>query len=119
MKRQERQERDRQKRCREGLTAMSAISSALTAGVVEATPQFVPHMTRLGGGTCFTCSASSDPITTRNEMPFSVKHDTIPKRCSAMPASSGPRTRAMLNWMEFNAIAFGRSSVLTRDGMSD
>jgi hypothetical protein len=70
-------------------------------------------------GVCFTCSDSSEPMTTRNEMPFSVKHDTIPNRCSATPARSGPMTRAMLNWIELSAIAFGRWSVLTSEGMSD
>ena len=52
-------------------------------------------------------------------MPFSVKQDTMPKRCSAAPASSGPITRAMLNWIELSATALGRCSVLTSDGISD
>ena len=64
-------------------------------------------------------SLGSEAMTTRNEMPFSEKHDTIPNRWSATPARSGPMTRARLNWIELSAIAFGRWSVLTSEGMSD
>ena len=43
----------------------------------------------------------------------------MPRRCSAVPASTGPMTRAMLNWIELSATAFGRCSCPMSDGMSD
>ena len=58
-------------------------------------------------------------ITARNDRPFNPKHAAMPKAPSATPASSGPITRARLNWIELNAIAFGTSSLLTSDGISD
>ncbi len=58
---------------------------------------------------CFTLSASSATITTRNDRPFRPKQRAVPNAVSVMPASSGPNTRARLNWIELSAIAFGRS----------
>ena len=58
-------------------------------------------------------------MTTRNETPFSAKHSAVPKAASVAPASSGPNTRARLNWIEFSAIAFGRSFFSTSVGTSD
>ena len=37
---------------------------------------------------------------------------------SVRAKSSGPMTRATLNWMEFSATAFGRSFLSTSDGTS-
>ena len=53
------------------------------------------------------CSDISATMTTTNERPFSPKQAAVPKN-SAAPASSGPNTRARLNWIELSAIAFGR-----------
>ena len=58
-------------------------------------------------------------MTARNDSPFSPKHATIPKAVRAAPASSGPTTRARLNWMELSAIAFGKCIRFTSEGMSD
>jgi hypothetical protein len=66
-----------------------------------------------------TRSISSAMITATNEKPLAVKQKTLPSVASAMPASSGPMTRARLNWMELSAIAFGRSFFSTSDGTSD
>ena len=74
----------------------------------------------VSGATCVTCSETIATMTARNDSPFSVKQKTVPSVASATPASSGPMTRARLNWIEFSAMAFGRSSfVRTSDGMSD
>ena len=59
----------------------------------------------------------SEMITAIKETPLSPKHHDAPNRVSATPPTVGPRTRATLNWMEFSAIAFGRSSVFTRVGI--
>ena len=74
---------------------------------------------RSAGGMCLMVSDSSATMTTRNERPFSPKHSAVPKAASAAPASSGPNTRARLNWIELSAIAFGRSFFSTSDGISD
>ena len=66
-----------------------------------------------------TVSASSDAMTARNDRPFTVKQKTLPYDASAAAASSGPITRARLNWTELRAIAFGRSFRSTSDGTSD
>ncbi len=55
-------------------------------------------------------------ITATNERPLSPKHQAAPSPVSARPPSIGPITRARLNWMEFSAMALGRSSFSTSDG---
>ena len=61
---------------------------------------------------------SSATITTRNDSPLRPKHAALPNAASVAPASSGPNTRARLNWMELSAIAFGRSFFWTSEGIS-
>ena len=67
---------------------------------------------------CLIVSDISAAMTTMNERPFTAKHAAVPHAASVAPASSGPKTRARLNWIEFSAIAFGRSVFCTSDGMS-
>ena len=50
--------------------------------------------------------ASRAKMTARNESPLMEKHQAGPSETSAQPPSIGPMTRAMLNWMEFMAMAF-------------
>ena len=71
------------------------------------------------GGVCVTCSARMAAITKRNDTPFRPKHATMPNAVSAAPATSGPITRARLNWIELSAIALGRCSFGISDGISD
>ena len=70
------------------------------------------------GFTCLIVIESSATITTRNDRPFRPKHTAPPHAASVAPASSGPNTRARLNWIELSAIAFGRSFFSTSDGIS-
>src|SRR5574341_975452 len=56
--------------------------------------------------------------TATNESPFNPKHQEAPSFVNARPPSTGPITRARLNWIELSAIALGRSSGLTREGIS-
>ena len=49
-------------------------------------------------------------------MPLTVKHQAAPIRARNTPANAGPRTLALLNIMEFSAIALGRSSFPTISG---
>jgi len=49
---------------------------------------------------------------------FNPKHQVSPNRASACPPSAGPTITAMLNWIEFSAIAFGISSRSTRVGIN-
>ena len=58
---------------------------------------------------CLMLIDSSAKMTTRNDSPFRPKQAALPQAASVAPASSGPNTRARLNWIEFSAIAFGRS----------
>ena len=74
---------------------------------------------RSAGGRCFTVSDISATITTRNDRPFSPKQAAAPKAAIVVLESSGPNTRARLNWIELSAIAFGRSFLWTSDGISD
>ena len=60
----------------------------------------------------------SEMIGAKNETAFSPKHHFSPNFASACPASAGPIVTAMLNWIEFNAIAFGMSSRSTSVGIS-
>src|ERR1035437_2087963 len=57
-------------------------------------------------------------ITATNEIPFNPKHQSAPSFASATPPSTGPMIRARLNWIEFSAMALGRSSFGTSDGIS-
>ena len=57
-------------------------------------------------------------MTAKKERPFSPKHAAAPRVANAAPASTGPITRARLNWIEFSATAFGRSSLSTSVGTS-
>ena len=66
-------------------------------------------------------------MTTRNETALRAKQSAIdcfsanPQMEAAESVaakSSGPMTRATLNWMEFSATAFGRSFLSTSDGTS-
>ena len=52
------------------------------------------------------------------EIAFSPKHHFSPSFANARPASAGPTVMAMLNWIEFSAMAFGMSSRSTRVGIS-
>jgi hypothetical protein len=54
----------------------------------------------------------------RKESAFSPKHHFSPNFAKAWPASAGPMVTAMLNWMEFSAMALGMSSRSTRVGIS-
>ncbi len=72
---------------------------------------------RSAGWTCETESDISATITTRNETPLRVKHPIVPSVAIVTPASSGPKTRARLNWIELSAMAFGRSFLLMSDGI--
>ncbi len=54
----------------------------------------------------------------RKESAFSPKHHFSPNFANARPASAGPMVTAKLNWIEFSAMAFGMSSLLTRVGIS-
>ena len=52
-----------------------------------------------------------EAITATNESPIQEKAPRRPeRRVSASPTIIGPNTRARLNWIEFIAIAFDRSS---------
>src|ERR1700692_471543 len=57
-------------------------------------------------------------IGARKERAFKPKHHFSPNFAKACPASAGPTMTATLNWMEFNAMAFGMSSFSTRVGIS-
>ena len=67
---------------------------------------------------CLIVIDSSATMTTRNDRPLRPKQAALPQAASVAPASSGPNTRARLNWIEFSAIAFGRSFFCTSDGIS-
>src|SRR6202451_611832 len=54
----------------------------------------------------------------RKESAFSPKHHGSPNFANACPASAGPIVIAILNWIEFSAIALGISSLSTREGIS-
>src|SRR5262249_25343043 len=58
----------------------------------------------------------SDIITAIKLIPFNPKHQVAPSVFRAMPPITGPIIRAKLNWIEFRAIAFGRSSGSTSVG---
>ena len=60
----------------------------------------------------------SEMIGARKESALSPKHHFSPNFAKAMPASAGPMVTAMLNWIEFSAMAFGMSSRLTKVGIS-
>ena len=83
-------------------------------------PPFISSRIGFGfdGLMCVTLSDISATMTTRNESPFSAKQAAVPMR-SARMASSGPKTRARLNWIELSAIAFARSFLWTSEGTSD
>src|SRR5579864_3157831 len=68
------------------------------------------------GGVCFTWSIINAMITTTNDNPLREKQEVMPNIASAPPASSGPTTRARLNWIELSAIALGRSFFSTNVG---
>src|SRR5579863_831589 len=53
----------------------------------------------------------------RKEIAFRPKHQDSPSLASACPASAGPIVTAVLHWIEFSAMAFGLSSLLTRVGI--
>ncbi len=74
---------------------------------------------RSAGGMCVTPSERMATITAMNDSPFSVKHIAAPSAASVAPARSDPTIRERLNWIEFSAIALGRSFLLTSDGTSD
>ena len=57
-------------------------------------------------------------MTARKEMPLSVKHHAAPITASISPATAGPMIRALLNIIEFSAIALGRSFLPTNSGTS-
>ena len=78
-------------------------------------------------GTCLTCSAISVPMTMRNDSALSAKaafmacgslYPPLMKTARVAAKSSGPRTRARLNWIELSATAFGRSFLSTSWGSS-
>ena len=52
----------------------------------------------------------------KKEIPFNVKHQAAPITASIIPAIAGPMTRALLNIIEFKAMAFGRSFFPTISG---
>ena len=54
----------------------------------------------------------------RKERAFRPKHHFSPSFANVIPASAGPTVTAVLNWMEFSAMAFGMSSRSTSEGMS-
>jgi hypothetical protein len=67
-------------------------------------------------------------MTTRNDSAFSRKQAFIAcgslkpqlvNAASVTANSSGPSTRATLNWIELSATAFGRSFLSTSEGISD
>src|SRR5437588_13042143 len=60
----------------------------------------------------------SEMIGARKETALSPKHHFSPSFARAWPASAGPMVTAILNWIEFNAMAFGISSRSTKVGMS-
>ena len=55
-------------------------------------------------------------MTKMNDIPFSAKHHVAFSLVRAIPPSTGPITRARLNWMEFSAMALGKSSFSTNIG---
>src|SRR5579862_7078913 len=60
----------------------------------------------------------SEMMGARKDIAFRPKHHFSPSLANAWPASAGPMVTAMLNWIEFRAIAFGMSSRSTRVGIS-
>src|ERR1700722_29805 len=94
---------------------------------------FIPSCTRMKAMPCFMLTSIdsldlagvkpalimySEIMTAMNEIPFRPKHQSGPSLTSAMPPRAGPMTRPTLNWMEFSAMALGRFSLGTREGMS-
>lgn len=57
-------------------------------------------------------------IGARKESAFRPKHHCSPNFANACPASAGPIVTPVLNWIEFSAMAFGMSSLLTKLGIS-
>ena len=75
---------------------------------------------RSAGGMCLMAQRQQrDDDDEERERRSAPKQAAVPKAASVAPASSGPNTRARLNWIEFSAIAFGRSFFSTSDGTSD
>ena len=64
-------------------------------------------------------SRSSAAMTMKKERPFRAKQAAMPTVASVRPATTGPRMRERLNWIELSATALGRSRRGTSDGMSD
>ena len=64
-------------------------------------------------------SDSNATMTTKNDRPLMMKQAAVPRVASVTPARSGPMTLARLNWIEFRAMALGRLSLGTSEGMSD
>src|SRR5947209_2103072 len=57
-------------------------------------------------------------IGARKDTALSPKHHDSPNFDNASPARAGPTVIAILNWIEFRAIALGMSSRSTRVGIS-
>src|SRR5262245_16426749 len=81
-------------------------------------PDFMLAMTDspFGFGSNRTRIMYSEVITATKLTPFNPKHQVAPRVFRAMPPITGPIIRAKLNWIEFSAIAFGRSSGSTSVG---
>src|SRR5689334_25315602 len=74
---------------------------------------------RRRGGRGGTSIASSVQITARNDIALTKKHQPGPTAASVNPARAGPSDWLSWNWVELIAIAFCRSSFLTRSDTID
>src|SRR5947209_6191593 len=72
----------------------------------------------VGGGKNRAEIIQSVIIGARNDSALSPKHQVSPTLASVSPASAGPTVTAMLNWIEFRAMALGISSRSTNVGIS-
>src|SRR5438105_8267434 len=74
---------------------------------------------RLRGGSGGTSIATSVQITARNDIALTKKHQPGPTAARVSPAKAGPSDWLSWNWVELIAIAFCRSSFLTRSETID
>jgi hypothetical protein len=99
----------------EKTTIIERVTSTVRFRRAYANPSRVP-LQRVGrrrsssGKSSDTRIASRPPSTATKLSVLTAKHQPDPNAAIRMPASAGPKMRAVLNRLELSAIAFGSSS---------